>query len=159
MHVPYLGPIRSSNSTLSAEYASYSNRKKYRILAVDDQPLNLKIYKMILENLNCDADLAENGLIACQLADENPYDLILMDCQMPVMDGPDAARSIHGKGKLNRLTPIIAITSTLTRSMMERCLESTIDNIVPKPISSGVIIKLLDEWAGKTAGHAIDFTN
>jgi len=114
---------------------------------------------MILENLNCNSDFAENGLIACELADKNQYDLILMDCLMPIMDGPDAAKSIHGKGKLNRLTPIIAITSTLTRTMMERCLESTIDNIVPKPISSGVIIDLLNEWAGKIAGHAIDLTN
>ena len=121
----------------------YLNKKKF--LVVEDYSINQKLFKTILESLHVEVEVADNGLQAIELAAEKKFDLILMDIQMPVINGLDASKKIREMGIK---TPIIAVTAnTLTGDgNMEKITEAGMDDFLSKPFKKNDLTQLLSKW-------------
>jgi CheY-like chemotaxis protein/HPt (histidine-containing phosphotransfer) domain-containing protein len=101
---------------------------------------------MRLTRLGCVVDVANDGLEAVQACSSNSYDLILMDCQMPVMDGFQATRAIREQG--SRRVPIIAVTANAMEGEREKCLDAGMDDYLAKPVRPEDLIAKLEQWLG-----------
>jgi signal transduction histidine kinase/DNA-binding response OmpR family regulator len=114
-----------------------------KILLVEDVEMNRMIVIGLLEDSGCEIIEAENGQIAVDLARENEYDLILMDMQMPVMDGLTATREIR---KFNKDIPIVAMTANAFKEDAERCIEAGMNTHIAKPIDTDVFLSVLTSF-------------
>jgi PAS domain S-box-containing protein len=124
---------------------------EYCILLVEDNKDNQNLAQRILTSVGYAIDIAENGEIAVERAREYLYDLILMDVQMPVMDGLDATRAIRKleRQRGDRRTPIIALTAHATEGYREKCLEAGMDDYLTKPIKKARLLEKTSEWVDK----------
>ncbi len=118
------------------------------ILVAEDNRVNQQVALRFLEQLGQTADLANNGLEAVQMADQSQYDLILMDMQMPEMDGITATHEIRGGGGMNCETPIVAMTANASEEDRQMCLDAGMNGFESKPISIARLHKLLRECGG-----------
>jgi PAS domain S-box-containing protein len=110
------------------------NTAELHVLLVEDNDINRLYAKSILKNWQCHIDVAENGLVAIEKIKNNFYDVVLMDVQMPVMDGYEATkaiRSMHQSAKV----PIIALTANATQRDVEKCLLAGMNDYLPKPFT------------------------
>ncbi|KAA3605881.1 MAG: response regulator [Calditrichaeota bacterium] len=125
-----------------------SKKVRHRILLVEDSLDNQKLAKIILKKAGYFVDIADNGEIAVKMFGKNEYDLILMDIQMPVMDGFDATRKIRENEQLNRLerVPIIALTAHAMAGYREKCIANGMDDYVTKPINKKFLMTKIIEW-------------
>lgn len=123
-----------------------------RVLLVEDNRVNQIVASGMLRKLGCDVDLAENGERALVALDSRHYDLILMDCQMPVMDGFEATRQIRGRPGMARL-PIIAVTANVMQGDRERCIEAGMNDYITKPYNKNTLRGTLSRWAGITVAE------
>ena len=114
------------------------------ILLVEDNPVNQEVTRGMLQLLGCRSDLTENGLEAVEAVSRNRYDLVLMDCQMPVMDGYAATRAIR-KSETSR-TPIIALTANAMAGDSDRCLAAGMDDYLSKPFTLQGLRMVLERW-------------
>ena len=105
-----------------------------RVLLAEDNPVNQKVALGLLERLGYRADLAANGKQAVARAEQQPYDLILMDLQMPEMDGLEASRLIRSRLPAARQPKIIALTANAMQGDRELCLAAGMDDYVAKPV-------------------------
>lgn len=112
-----------------------THTKQLHILLVEDNDINRLYAKSILKNWNCEVDIAENGLVAIEKVKNNNYDLVLMDVQMPVMDGYETTRAIRLMDMPKRETPIVALTANATKSDVEKCLASGMNDYLAKPFT------------------------
>ncbi len=103
-----------------------------RILVAEDNPSNQKLISILLQKMGLEVVIAEDGRQAVDKAIEQPYDLILMDMQMPTLNGYDATRELRNKGCK---TPIIAVTANAMMGDEEKCIESGCDGYLSKPIN------------------------
>ncbi|MHB8474910.1 MAG: response regulator [Steroidobacteraceae bacterium] len=119
-----------------------------KILLVEDNPVNREVAVAMLENLGCAAEAAENGLLAIEAMSAATYDAVLMDCQMPIMDGLTAAGEIrrreHTSGAAR--VPIIALTANAMEGERERCLAAGMDDFLSKPFTQRQLATLLRRW-------------
>ena len=149
----------AANRTLSAEKeknpppppsppAAETAKGKFRILLAEDNPTNQKVAMAILKKFGYQADIAVNGLEAITALSRLPYDLVLMDCQMPEMDGFEATRRIRkgASGIGNPKVPIVAMTANAMQGDRERCLEAGMDDYLPKPVKPQDLGELLERW-------------
>lgn len=121
--------------------------RKLSILVAEDQLINRKIVNQLLIKKGWDVTLVENGKEACEKTKENQYDLILMDVQMPEMDGFDATRIIRENEKeKNTHTPIIAMTALAMKGDKEKCLSVGMDHYVTKPVNPNELYKAIEEF-------------
>ncbi|NTW35640.1 MAG: response regulator, partial [Syntrophobacteraceae bacterium] len=120
-------------------------RQDVRILLAEDNPTNQTVALSILKKLGYQADVVSNGHEAVRALAERPYDIVLMDCQMPEMDGFRATRIIRtsATGLINPDVPIIAMTANAMPSDRQRCLDAGMDDYVPKPIESRRLAEVL----------------
>lgn len=120
-----------------------------RVLLAEDNPVNLELTRAMLKTLGLKVDTALNGREALNALRQNPYDLILMDCQMPVMDGFEAVRLIReeeiSRGKGEHI-PIIALTAHVLKSDQDRCLAAGMDDFLGKPFNQGQLSAVLERW-------------
>jgi CheY-like chemotaxis protein len=124
-----------------------AGRDAVSILLVEDNPANMRVTQALLESLGCRVGAARNGLEAIDLYRESRFDLVLMDCQMPEMDGYDATRAIRQiEGFRERRTPIIALTAHAMQGSREASLESGMDDQITKPLTMAVLTGKLLEW-------------
>ncbi len=132
-----------------------------RVLVVEDNRINIEFMKTSLHNIGCHVITAENGEIAVNKAKEHSFDIILMDCQMPVMDGYEASRKIKRLIKQNKIkaTPIVAITANAFKEDRERCLKAGMDDYFTKPIRNETIVKIIDKWVKNKADTKIEINN
>lgn len=119
-----------------------------KVLLVEDNPLNQQIAAEFLADAGISFDLAENGLQAVQLATENPYDLLLMDIQMPELDGLSATRQIRANPKLSKL-PIIAMTAHAQASDRAACLAAGMNDYLSKPINPDQLYAVMARWLNR----------
>jgi len=121
---------------------------RVRILLADDNVTNQQVALGILEKMGFRADAVADGREAVKALEMIPYDLVLMDVQMPVMDGFEATRAIRsGQTKvLNPKIPIIAMTAHALKGDRERCLENGMDDYIPKPINPSDLLAVLFKW-------------
>jgi signal transduction histidine kinase/DNA-binding response OmpR family regulator/PAS domain-containing protein len=117
-----------------------------RILLVEDVDVNRLIVTALLEDCNCVIDEAENGKISVEMAQNEHYDLILMDMQMPVMDGLTATKLIR---QFDKDTPIIAMTANAFREDADACLEAGMNAHIAKPLDNDVFMRTLAEYLRK----------
>ncbi len=119
-----------------------------RILLVDDNMINQTVALSMLKRLGLRADAVANGAEAVRALELLPYDLVLMDVQMPVMDGLEATRLIRDSCSPVRdhSIPIIALTAHAMQSDRERCFQAGMNDYVSKPISAGALLGALDKW-------------
>ena len=141
----------SPNPDAGRQSAEQILRESYagsRVLIVDDEPFNLEIATFQLSDIGMQCDMAENGEQAVEKAKENCYDVILMDVQMPVMDGLEATRRIR-QLKQGGDVPVLAMTANVFSDDNERCLEAGMSDFVPKPIDTGIFLVTLLKWLSK----------
>ncbi|MGH8594381.1 MAG: response regulator [Gammaproteobacteria bacterium] len=122
-----------------------------RVLVAEDNPVNQHLTQLMLEALGVSVDLAENGraaVLAVSRARERgqPYDLVLMDCQMPEMDGFEATAALRAKEITMPRLPIIALTANALEGDRERCLAAGMDDYVGKPFTQKEIAACLSRW-------------
>lgn len=114
-----------------------------RILLVEDNPINQEVAAALLEEWGCRVTLAENGQEAVRAHTGDPYELILMDCQMPVMDGFEATQAIREFERGGPRTPIIALTAHAMQGDREKCLDVGMDGHVTKPLDEFELHKVM----------------
>jgi two-component system, sensor histidine kinase and response regulator len=117
-------------SAASAEHKTFSGR----VLLVEDNVVNQKVGQRFLERLGCQVRIAENGEQSLKIWAEQKFDIILMDIQMPVMDGYTATRQIRSLENPAARIPIIALTADAMTGQLERCLQSGMDGLLTKPL-------------------------
>lgn len=120
--------------------------ERSRILVVDDSDLNQKFIVKILKNLGINCDVANNGEEALNAFKSQKYDLILMDCQMPVKDGFEATKTIRELEKDSSHTPIIALTAGAFSSDMDKCLDCGMDDYISKPVNIDTLFGLIQKY-------------
>lgn len=111
-----------------------------RILLAEDEPINREIAQKLLENVGMSVDVADDGQQAVKQAMAESYDLILMDMQMPHVDGLEATRQIR---KFDQETPILAMTANAFSEDKQRCLDAGMNDFITKPVSPGVLYEIL----------------
>ncbi|MBE9610785.1 response regulator [Chitinilyticum piscinae] len=116
------------------------------VLLVEDNPVNLRLASIMLEKLGCRIDVAGDGLEALQAVQRQQYDLVLMDCQMPVMDGYQATREIRALASPHARVPIVALTANAFKSDIEQCRQAGMDDFVAKPVNQAALQKVLLHW-------------
>ena len=115
---------------------------------VEDNIINQQVALAILKKLGLRADAVANGLEALRALEQLPYDLVLMDVQMPEMDGLEATRAIrdpHSAVRDHHIS-IIAMTANAMQGDRERCLEAGMNDYVPKPVSAPALAGALEKW-------------
>jgi CheY-like chemotaxis protein len=117
-----------------------------RILVAEDNAINQKVTCRLLERLGLHADVAVNGEEAVKMSELVSYGLILMDCQMPVLDGFDATRQIRRRDGSTRQTPVIAVTADAMPDCRERCLEAGMNDYITKPVKTEALDLALSKW-------------
>ncbi|MBF4491179.1 response regulator [Flavobacterium sp. JLP] len=124
-----------------AEKTPVENLGKLKILLCEDNILNQKLIKSVMDSFGFELDVAENGEIGINYLSKNAYDLILMDLQMPVMDGYQTAEYIRNEMKLS--IPIIAMTAHSLVGEQEHCFSVGMDGYVPKPFKQPALLKAI----------------
>jgi CheY-like chemotaxis protein len=135
-----------------------------RILLVEDNPINQEVVRCMLDNLGCRIEVADAGQTALRRVSRRPFDLVLMDCQMPVMDGYEATRAIRRREKSGQVAaspsgrprprlPIVAMTANAMKGDRERCLAAGMDDYLSKPFRPAQLYRCLEQWLpGHTLG-------
>ena len=133
--------------TIAEEQRKFTNSN---ILLVEDMVANQRLEMIMLKKLGYSVELATNGEQAVEKCNTKKYDLILMDCQMPVMDGYEATEQIKKTSILNKNTTVIAMTAYAMEGDREKCLAAGMDDYLSKPVTMSV----LEEKIGKCLGNA-----
>jgi CheY-like chemotaxis protein len=139
-------------ATLSLQTGAIEDQ--YRLLLVEDEPTNRRFVSAILAKVGYRVELAGNGCEALEMLQSENYDLVLMDCMMPVMNGYDATRAIRDPASMvrNHRVPIIALTANAMQEDRERCLQAGMDDFLTKPLDIEELLITLQRWIGEQRG-------
>jgi CheY-like chemotaxis protein/HPt (histidine-containing phosphotransfer) domain-containing protein len=151
------GPARDAEARIVTRHTVAEARAHHkRILLVEDNPMNQFVATKILEKIGYHPDVAAHGKDALTALRNAPYDVVLMDCQMPEMDGFEATRRIRlGEAGERHITiPIIAMTARAMQGDRDRCLEAGMNDYLSKPIDSSLLAKALERWLARSAGDS-----
>jgi CheY-like chemotaxis protein len=121
-------------------------RNPMRILLVEDNTVNQVIMRRLLEKRHCDVTIANHGGEALEVMRSVRFDLVFMDCQMPVMDGFDACRAIRELDSGISSVPVVAFTASATDGAVERCLAAGMDDYIAKPVSKDELDRVLRRY-------------
>jgi PAS domain S-box-containing protein len=135
-------PANSAEASLRTDFAGAL------VLLAEDEPINQEVSKGLLEDVGLVVDLARDGVEALEMATRTPYRLILMDMQMPNLNGVDATRAIR-KDTRNAATPILAMTANAFDEDRKVCLEAGMNDHIPKPIDPNQLFDTLAKWLGR----------
>ena len=143
-----LHPADRSTAPLVTRFslAEAKTATRSHLLLVEDNVVNQKVATRMLEKLGYRVDVAANGLQAVEALSRSQYDLVLMDCQMPEMDGYEATRRIRTEEGDHRHTPIIAMTAAATKADENKALAAGMDEFVTKPIAIEALAGIVERW-------------
>ena len=130
---------------------SKDDRSRYRILLVEDCQTNQFVFLSMLQKEGFRVDIASNGVEALEVMSEKSYDLVLMDCQMPEMDGYETTEKIrYGAGSIkNPEVPVVAMTAHAMKGDREKCLEAGMTDYLAKPVSHADLLAMVEQYLGK----------
>ncbi|MFN6486383.1 MULTISPECIES: GAF domain-containing protein [unclassified Nostoc] len=144
-------------SGILASSSHLSTKSKLRILLAEDNLVNQKVALKQLQSLGYKADVVANGKEVLQLLEKIPYDLILMDCQMPILDGLETTKEIHRWQKdafaLGHRPVVIAMTANVMKEDEQRCLNAGMDDYLSKPVFKEKLAATLEHWTGVIASQ------
>ncbi len=137
-----------AQSIITRHKAAEAATRAPRILLAEDNIINQKVMQSMLSKLGYKADLVANGLEALQALEMIDYDLVLMDCQMPEMNGFEATSSIRDAGSkvLNHNVPVIAVTANAMIGDCELCIEAGMNDYLSKPVKKEELDEVLEKW-------------
>ena len=146
---PVKGAKRQAPQKLQTIFAG----SKARVLLAEDNITNQQVALGSLKKLGLQADAVWNGVEALKALESTPYDLVLMDVQMPAMDGLEATRQIRSASSsvLNPNIPIVALTAHAMPSDREKCLEAGMNDYLAKPVTPQTLARVLDKWLNAEA--------
>lgn len=131
-----------------AAAASFAGK---RVLIVEDNKINLMVAQAILESLGCTIEIAENGRSGIERMAAGGFDMVLMDCQMPEMDGFEATRAWRVReGTGTARLPIVALTANALKGDRELCLAAGMDDYLAKPFTRTQLASVLSRWVSPT---------
>ena len=145
-----IGPI---STLVTRHVVNELARKSARILVAEDNVINQKVVQAMLGKMGFRSDVVSNGFEAIEALAAIPYDLVLMDCQMPELDGFNATRQIRMEASCANEPPIpiIALTANAMKGDREKCLESGMDDYLAKPIKASDLRDKIDYWLAKVS--------
>ena len=131
---------------------SENGKRKIRILVAEDNPVNKNVAQAMLRMMGLRAEVVADGQEAVNALQMIPYDLVLMDCQMPVMDGFKATRCIRNEasGVINPGIPIIAMTASTMQSDRDLCIQAGMSDFIAKPVQKRELAEVLARWLAIT---------
>jgi len=143
-----IGKEKAQKLQLSGGNLSKSQRQSITILVAEDNTINQLVAKSILSKLDFHIEIAENGKQAIDMLRKKSYDLVIMDCQMPVMDGYQATEAIRSSRELisKNSVPIIAMTANAMTGDREKCLSSGMDDYISKPLEPQDLLNMVEKW-------------
>lgn len=148
------------DKTFDTIITSYNTPKQLpvfqaQVLVVDDNSINQAVACGMLAKYGLEADLANNGQEALEQLTKVAYDLVFMDCQMPIMDGYKATQHIRdSKSSVqNHSIPVIAMTANAMEGDREKCISSGMDDFISKPVDPAKLLKILEKWLAKDEGN------
>ncbi|MGB3862622.1 MAG: response regulator [Candidatus Aminicenantaceae bacterium] len=139
-----LGDARKEGQIVTTHMAEELSAKKIKVLVAEDNPVNQKLIRILLQKLGCKEEIAPNGKIAFEKATTEEYDLCLMDLQMPVMGGVEATKNIRKSG--NTKLPIIALTAVAFKEGRDECLEAGMNDFLTRPVDPDKLRAKILEW-------------
>ena len=119
-----------------------------RVLLVEDNPVNQRVAQRTIEKLGYAVSVAADGNEALDVLETARFDLVLMDCQMPVLDGFETTREIRRREGVSRRTPIVAMTANALSGDRERCIDAGMDDYLSKPFKVDHLRRVLADWTG-----------
>lgn len=119
-----------------------------KILIVEDDFANQRVASLFLKKLGYETDIAENGHDGFKLALAQPYQLIFMDCQMPIMDGFVATQKIRMSEGPNQHVPIIALTANIVCGVNGECKDAGMNDVLNKPVQLDKMKQIIETWLG-----------
>ena len=145
--VPFSDPLSASNSAEELTRLRLAGTDKKKILVAEDNLTNQKILTRLLTKAGYQCDVVENGLAAVEAATRFGYDLVLMDCHMPEMDGYDATRRII-ESLGDKAPPIVAVTANATNEGKKHCQDAGMVDFLSKPVRLAPLQTVLDSFLG-----------
>jgi CheY-like chemotaxis protein len=124
------------------------------VLVAEDNPVNQLVVSRALERAGCQAEIVGDGEQALQALAERRYDAVLMDCQMPVLDGYEATRELRRRENSSEHTPVIAMTAHAMKGAIDDCLEAGMDDYLSKPLRREQLNQALARWIPSQTGSA-----
>ena len=118
------------------------------ILVAEDNVINRKVIRLQLKKIGLEADFANDGQLAVDALEEKTYDLILMDCQMPVLDGFQATKTIR-KRQLHKRTKILALTANAMPDIKQKCMDCGMDGFLTKPVRGDELLTAINQVMGE----------
>jgi CheY-like chemotaxis protein len=137
-----------SQSPSSTDKPKSSLAGKVHVLVVEDNRVNQIVAQNLLTGAGFTSEIAQNGVEACSAVRNKEYDIVLMDCQMPEMDGFEATHLIRNweREQGRKRIPIIALTANATKEDVQKCFDVGMDAYCSKPINPQILIRLVEEW-------------
>lgn len=149
--------VRQVSSTRSGLFLKEGSFKGASVLLAEDMPVNQKYASSLLTKWGCRVDVVSNGLEALHMVQQLPYDFVLMDVQMPEMDGLEATRKIRELESDVRHIPIIAMTANAFKQDREKCMDAGMNDYISKPVDTENLHRVISVWvADKFAKENMD---
>ena len=139
-------PSEEAESSPNFGERAFGERFHGRVLVVEDNVINQRVASLMLERLGCRVDVAADGLEAVAMVAQIPYDLVFMDCQMPEMDGFQAARVIRQRERDGERVAIAAMTAHALPDDRQRCLDAGMDEYLSKPVQLGELVRVVAKF-------------